>query len=167
MLLNDIRARIRDPIVQAMAHMRSNQYKDFPGEGYVVCRVKRRFCPRHGFDVDYLEIKQGRSTVTERRQHQYKMHCIGIDFIWLYKFQTEQSKLVGESIYCPCYGCLYSERLMHLTLRALGADRSPSLCSCNVRHTEFKDYEAAGGIDGIVDIIQFWRGALGERDLEL
>jgi len=49
----------------------------------------------------------------------------------------------------------------------LGADLSPSLCPCNVRHTEFKDYEAAGGIDGIVDIIQFWRGALGERDLEL
>ncbi|KAJ7848218.1 hypothetical protein B0H13DRAFT_1906859 [Mycena leptocephala] len=55
------------------------------------------------------------------------------------------------------------ERLVHSTLRARGAAIAPYPCpGCGVKHREFYLDAAAGGIDGVCEVIEFWLGALGQ-----
>ncbi|KAJ7860934.1 hypothetical protein B0H13DRAFT_1900702 [Mycena leptocephala] len=56
-----------------------------------------------------------------------------------------------------------TKRLVHLTLRARGAAIVPYECpGCGVKHREFYLDSAAGGIDGVCEIVEFWLGALGQ-----
>ncbi|KAJ7447688.1 hypothetical protein FB451DRAFT_1411783 [Mycena latifolia] len=139
-----------DPIEQALAHIQSRRYKDFSAELYTVFRVTRVFCEDLGLEVDRLEIKAGYAIDTIRRQFQYHDSCRGVEFIWCYKYRCDEIKLL--------------ERLVHLSLRAHGAALAPRLCpGCNVRHREFFLDLAAGGIEGLCGIIEFWLGALGQQ----
>ncbi|KAJ7447691.1 hypothetical protein FB451DRAFT_1567493 [Mycena latifolia] len=142
--------RIPDPIEQVLAHIQSRRYKDFSVELYTVFRVTRVFCEDLGLEVDHLEIKAGYAIDTIRRQFQYHDSCRGVEFIWCYKYRCDEIKLL--------------ERLVHLSLRAHGAALAPRLCpGCNVRHREFFLDLAAGGIEGLCGIIEFWLGALGQQ----
>ncbi|KAJ7235747.1 hypothetical protein B0H12DRAFT_1238695 [Mycena haematopus] len=141
--------RIQNPIDQALAHFADPRYKDFRGDLYIVCRVIRIFDPTLQMYVDALEIKSGFSGNTSRRQFNYRDTCIDVDFIWFYRYK------------CNCVKLL--ERLVHLTLRALGAGIQTYACpGCGVNHREFYSYSAAGGVDGLCAIIEFWLEALGQ-----
>ncbi|KAJ7024520.1 hypothetical protein C8F04DRAFT_1192333 [Mycena alexandri] len=142
-------SRIRDPIDQCLAHFAAPRYKDFRAELYTVFRVSRVFDEELQIDVDALDIKSGYSIDTARRQLQYRDRCRGVRFIWCYKYTCDQVKLL--------------ERLVHLTLRAQGATIRLYPCpGCGVRHREFFLNSAAGGLDGLCDIIEFWLGVLGQ-----
>ncbi|KAJ7437036.1 hypothetical protein FB451DRAFT_1452245 [Mycena latifolia] len=144
------RTRIPDPIEQALAHIQSRRYKDFSAELYTVFRVTRIFCADLGLEVDRLEIKAGYAINTIRRQFQYHDNCHGVEFIWCYKYRCDEIKLL--------------EHLVHLSLRTCGAALAPRLCpGCNVWHREFFLDLAAGGIEGLCGIIEFWLGALGQQ----
>ncbi|KAJ6545753.1 hypothetical protein B0H19DRAFT_1076013 [Mycena capillaripes] len=142
--------RIRDPMDQALAHIAHPCYKDFRGDLYTVCRVVRVFDHQLQMWVDVLDVKSGFSLDTVRRQFDYRDTCHDVDFIWFYKYKSDTVKLL--------------ERLVHLTLRALGAAIAPYPCpGCGVKHREFYLYSAAGGVEGLCSIIEFWLGALGQR----
>ncbi|KAJ7658464.1 hypothetical protein B0H17DRAFT_1213210 [Mycena rosella] len=143
------RTRIPDSIDQALAHLAKPLYKDFHAELYTVFRVTRIFNNDLQREVDRLEIKAGYSIDTARRQLEYNDNCDGVEFIWMYKYRCASIKLL--------------EKLVHLTLRARGAALVPRPCpGCGVRHREFFLVSAAGGIDGLCVIIEFWLGALGQ-----
>ncbi|KAJ7231705.1 hypothetical protein B0H12DRAFT_1239888 [Mycena haematopus] len=141
--------RIRDPLDQALAHVVQPRYKDFSGDLYIVCRIVRVFDVNLQIFVDGLEIKAGLSKNAERRQFDYRGICRGVEFIWFYKYKSNNIKLL--------------ERIVHLTLRALGATIATYPCpGCGVHHREFYSYSGAGGIEGLCRIIEFWLGALGQ-----
>jgi hypothetical protein len=74
-------------------------------------------------------------------------------------------KLLGIFFFSSTYVFLTKtvERLVHLTLRARGAAIVPYPCpGCGVKHREFYLDAAAGGIDGVCEVIEFWLGALGQ-----
>ncbi|KAJ7816882.1 hypothetical protein B0H13DRAFT_2380118 [Mycena leptocephala] len=87
--------RIRDPIEQCLAHVATPRHKDHGGELYTLFRV---------VGVDKLEVKSGYSIDTVRRQFEYRDNCVGVEFMWCYKYTCDNVKLL--------------ERLVHLTLRA-------------------------------------------------
>ncbi|KAJ7752233.1 hypothetical protein DFH07DRAFT_960669 [Mycena maculata] len=98
-----------------------------------------------------LDIKVGIAKDTSARQADYNEYCDPVEFLWLVKWKCRRPKLL--------------ERLVHLTFRALGADLPTDLrtcAGCGVCHREFFAYEAVGGIDGVLRIVEFWLGALGE-----
>ncbi|KAJ7868428.1 hypothetical protein B0H13DRAFT_2558739 [Mycena leptocephala] len=141
--------RIRDPIEQCLAHIATPRHKDHGGELYTVFRIERVFCERLQLEIDKLEVKTGYSIDTLRRQFEYRENCTGVEFIWCYKYTCDNVKLL--------------ERLVHLTLRARGAAIAPYPCpGCGVKHREFYLDAAAGGIDGVCEVIEFWLGALGQ-----
>ncbi|KAJ6559587.1 hypothetical protein B0H19DRAFT_1260298 [Mycena capillaripes] len=143
-------SRIRDPIDQALAHIAHPCYKDFRGDLYTVCRVVRVFDHELQMWVGAFDIKSGFSIDAVRRQFDYRDTCHDIEFIWFYKYKSDTVKLL--------------EPLVHLTLRALGATIASYPCpGCGVRHREFYSYSAAGGIEGLCSIIEFWLGAMGQR----
>ncbi|KAJ7228135.1 hypothetical protein B0H12DRAFT_1240341 [Mycena haematopus] len=143
-------ARISDKNDQIAAYLRAIDrdeeiYDDQPGEVYSVCRLR---------DEDggmLLDIKVGIAQDTSVRQADYNEYCDPVEFSWLVKWKCKRPKLL--------------ERLVHLTFHALGAGLPLDLrtcAGCGVRHREFFAYEAVGGIDGVLRIVEFWLGALGE-----
>ncbi|KAJ7855247.1 hypothetical protein B0H13DRAFT_2357985 [Mycena leptocephala] len=131
---------IRDPIEQCPVHVAIPRHKDHGGRLYTLFRV---------IGVDKLEVKSGYSIDTVHRQFEYRDNCVGVEFIWCYKYTCDNVKLL--------------ERLVHLTLRACGAAIVPYECpGCGVKHREFHLDSAAGGIDGVCEMVEFWLGALGQ-----
>ncbi|KAJ7203735.1 hypothetical protein B0H12DRAFT_1243723 [Mycena haematopus] len=144
------RTRIRDPVDQALAHFSHPRYKDLGGDLYIVCRRVRVVAPDLQIVYDDFEIKAGISTDVGRRQCEYRDVCRDVEFVWFYKYHSDTVKLL--------------ERLVHLSLRALGAAIPPYPCpGCGVRHREFFDAAAAGGIAGVCAIVEFWLEVLGQR----
>ncbi|KAJ7723267.1 hypothetical protein B0H16DRAFT_1472967 [Mycena metata] len=142
--------RIPNEIDQCIALLDTCRYKDFRGELYTVFRVTRVFDHTLQMEVDALDIKSGYSIDTARRQLQYRDKCVGVGFIWCYKYTCDQVKLL--------------ERLVHLTLRSQGAAIPSYPCpGCGVRHREFYLDSAAGGLDGLCGIIEFWLEVLGQQ----
>ncbi|KAJ7602173.1 hypothetical protein DFH06DRAFT_1351602 [Mycena polygramma] len=143
------RSRIVDPIDQCLAHIRTPRYKDHPGKLYTVFRKMRVYDSDLRLMVDALEMKTGYAVDIVRRQEQYHDLCDPVDFIWLYEYDCDSVKLI--------------ERLVHLTLRARGGTIKPYPCpGCGTRHREFFLESAAGGVDGMCAIIEFWLGAMGQ-----
>ncbi|KAJ7250447.1 hypothetical protein B0H12DRAFT_1072053 [Mycena haematopus] len=141
--------RIRDPLDQALAHVAHPRYKDFAGDLYIVCRIVRVFDVNLQIFVDGLEIKAGFTKNAKRRQFDYRDICRGVEFIWFCMYRSDSVKLL--------------ERVVHLTLRALGATIATHPCpGCGVHHREFYSYPGAGGIEGLCGIIEFWLRALGQ-----
>ncbi|KAJ7692374.1 hypothetical protein B0H17DRAFT_1133108 [Mycena rosella] len=121
-----------------LAYLERPLYKDFPGELYTVFGVVRVFDDDLQCNIDRLEIKAGYSTDTARCQLQYRASGR-----WSSNGTTKH--------------------LVHLTLRECGAALPPRPCpGCGVRHREFFSMSAAGGIEGLCGIIEFWSGTLGE-----
>ncbi|KAJ7023941.1 hypothetical protein C8F04DRAFT_1192909 [Mycena alexandri] len=142
-------SRIPDPLDQCMAHLKKSNYNDFRGELYTVFRVLRVFDHEFQMDVDVLDIKSGYSLDSRHRQLDYRDTCRGVKFLWMYKYTSDNIK--------------HLERLVHLSLRALGAQIPTFPCpGCGVKHREFYSVGAAGGIDGLCAIIEFWLEVLGQ-----
>ncbi|KAJ7740750.1 hypothetical protein DFH07DRAFT_965291 [Mycena maculata] len=143
-------ARISDKNGQLAAYLRTIDrceavYDNQPGEAYSVCRL------RDEAGGTLLDIKVGIAKDISARQADYNEYCDPVEFLWLVKWKCQRPKLL--------------ERLVHLTFRALGADlpTDPRTCAgCGVCHREFFAYEAVGGIDGVLRIVEFWLGMLGE-----
>jgi hypothetical protein len=65
----------------------------------------------------------------------------------------------------PVTGLL--ERLTHLTLRAMGAQRVPYPCyGCTVRHREHSS-EAKGRLEVVAGIIEYWMRQIGEDPIRV
>ncbi|KAJ7673334.1 hypothetical protein DFH06DRAFT_1124054 [Mycena polygramma] len=142
-------SRITDPIDQCLAHIRTPRYKDHAGKLYTVFRKIRVYDHDLRMMVDALEMKTGYAVDLVRRQEQYHDLCDPVDFIWMYEYDCNSAKPI--------------ERLVHLTLRALGGTIKPYPCpGCGTRHREFFLESAAGGVDGMCAIIEFWLGAMGQ-----
>ncbi|KAJ7441857.1 hypothetical protein FB451DRAFT_1190800 [Mycena latifolia] len=106
-----------------------------------------------GEEIDALDAKVGYAVDVEARREGHEQQCVGVERAWAYYYPTRYPKL------------LEPERLVHLTLKALGAHRTPRPCAgyfCNVRHWEFFPEGAAGGLEGIAAIIEAWLRRLGE-----
>ncbi|KAJ7441862.1 hypothetical protein FB451DRAFT_1414411 [Mycena latifolia] len=104
-----------------------------------------------GEEVDALDAKVGYVVDVEARREGHEQQCVGVERAWAYYYPTRYPKLL--------------ERLVHLTLKVLGAHWTPRPCTgyfCNVRHREFFLEGAAGGLEGIVAIIEAWLRRLGE-----
>ncbi|KAJ6535038.1 hypothetical protein B0H19DRAFT_1271698 [Mycena capillaripes] len=135
---------------QALAHIDHPCYREIAGDVYVVCRVVRIFDDQLGIWVNALDVKSGRAIDVTNRQCDYCDKCRGVEFIWFWRYTSTTVKLL--------------ERLVHLTLRDRGAALAPYPCpGCGVKHQEFYSYEAAGGVEGVCEIIEFWLGALRQR----
>ncbi|KAJ7182176.1 hypothetical protein B0H12DRAFT_1246855 [Mycena haematopus] len=136
--------RIRDKNNQIAAYLHTIDrgeavYNDQPGEVYSVCRR------RDEEGETLLDIKVGIAKDTSVRQADYNEYCDPVEFSWLVKWKCKRLKLL--------------ERLVHLTFHALGAGLPLDLrtcAGCGVRHREFFAYEAVGGIDGVLRIVEFW-----------
>ncbi|KAJ7490885.1 hypothetical protein FB451DRAFT_1166207 [Mycena latifolia] len=106
-----------------------------------------------GEEIDALDAKVGYAVDVEARREGHEQQCVGVERAWAYYYPTRYPKL------------LEPERLVQLTLKALGAHRTPRPCTgyfCNVRHWEFFAEGAAGGLEGIAAIIKGWIRRLGE-----
>ncbi|KAJ7488487.1 hypothetical protein B0H11DRAFT_2230020 [Mycena galericulata] len=81
-------------------------------------------------EIDYINLKFGRTGDIERRRGEYERDCKGEEIVWGYYYHTKHVKLL--------------ERLVHLSLEAAGAKRKPYPCSgCGKRHREHFSEEAA------------------------
>ncbi|KAJ7437030.1 hypothetical protein FB451DRAFT_1452237 [Mycena latifolia] len=110
---------------------------------------QRNFTPSSALPASSAKTL-GSKSPRDKGGFQYHDNCRGIEFIWCYKYRCDEIKLL--------------ERLVHLSLRTRGAALAPRLCpGCNVRHREFFLDSAAGGIDGLCGIIEFWLGTLGQQ----
>ncbi|KAJ7615725.1 hypothetical protein DFH06DRAFT_1145765 [Mycena polygramma] len=163
-------SRICDPVDQCLAHIATPRYKEHWGKVYTVLRKTRAFDSGLCIWVDVLEMKTGYAVDVQNRQEQYRDVCKGVEFIWLYEYECDCVKLLGKSpiLFHISANESIGERLVHLTLRARGGTIKPYPCpGCGVKHREFYLYSAAGGIDGICEVIEFWLGALGQPILRL
>ncbi|KAF8126661.1 hypothetical protein K438DRAFT_2001271 [Mycena galopus ATCC 62051] len=120
-------------------------YQEKAGEVYGVYRIRY-----DGGDIIF-DPKMGRASDTTKRQGDYRRKCAPVEFVWVAKYR------------CACPKAI--ERLVHLTLRIQGADllHNAQLCTgCAVHHREFSSFNEAGGIVGVLEIAEFWLGALGQ-----
>ncbi|KAJ7071810.1 hypothetical protein B0H15DRAFT_957544 [Mycena belliarum] len=105
--------------------------KEGPGDVYfcvrfppsLVAAVNAGRLPVTALNAADLEIKGGSARDVNRRIPQYTV-C-----------QETQPLLFWA--YCSVPYCRLTERLLHLKLKALGADLVPEPCGCNVKHREF------------------------------
>ncbi|KAJ7163648.1 hypothetical protein C8R46DRAFT_1036413 [Mycena filopes] len=68
---------------------------------------------------------------------------------------------LGEYDDSPVGACFL--RLVHLSLRHLGAKLRPYRCyGCDTRHREYYDFIRAGGFAGVEKIIRYWLWRMGE-----
>ncbi|KAJ7503606.1 hypothetical protein B0H11DRAFT_2222232 [Mycena galericulata] len=151
-LMSQLR-NIRDPFDAAEATFNLRLYKPtVPGKVYVHARANKEVLAGLAFipadeDVDHVDLKHGRTNDIDRRRGEYARKCKGEEIIWCYYYETQHTKLL--------------ERLVHLSLRH--AKRHPYAChGCGVKHCEHFAEEAAGGLEGIAEIIEYWLRRLGE-----
>ncbi|KAJ7490891.1 hypothetical protein FB451DRAFT_1389646 [Mycena latifolia] len=104
-----------------------------------------------GEEIDALDAKVGYAVDVEAQREGHEQQCVGVERAWAYYYPTRYPKLL--------------ERLVHLTLKVLGAHRTPRLCAgyfYKVRHHEFFAEGAVGGLEGIAAIIKGWIRRLRE-----
>ncbi|KAJ7445563.1 hypothetical protein B0H11DRAFT_1930557 [Mycena galericulata] len=143
-----------DPMDAAEAYFNLRPYLEKPGLVYVHMRRNAAMfgsIPTRpaGEEVDWVDVKPGRATDLAARRESYADKCVGVELAWQYCYETKYSVLL--------------ERLVHLTLTARGAKRQPEECEgCGVWHREYFGEGAAGGLDGVAGIIEYWMRRLGE-----
>ena len=115
-------------------------------------------------DVDFVSLKLGRAVDIERRRTQYARECKGEEIVWAFYYKTQHCKLLGAFLPARRFsGSLNAEALVHRSLKALNAMREPTPCAgCAVRHREYAAEMAAGGLEGMAGIVEYWMERLGE-----
>ena len=89
----------------------------------------------------------------------------------LYGLLATSARIPNVSVSCivPCPARvphINPERLVHLTLRAMGAEvprRQRKCVGCCVRHREFYLLLKVGGTAGLLRIVEFWLALTGEK----
>ncbi|KAJ7445571.1 hypothetical protein B0H11DRAFT_1930566 [Mycena galericulata] len=148
-----------DPMDAAEAYFNLRPYLEKPGLVYVHMRRNAAMfgsIPTRpaGEEVDWVDVKPGRATDLAARRESYADKCVGVELAWQYCYETKYSVLL--------------ERLVHLTLTARGAKRQPEECEgCGVWHREYFGEGAAGGLDGVAGIIEYWMRRLGEVPVQV
>ncbi|KAJ7766539.1 hypothetical protein DFH07DRAFT_769801 [Mycena maculata] len=137
-----------DPIGAAESYLAIQPYIPKPGWVYVQARVNWTFffnIPTFppGQDVCYIDFKIGECANVPARREGYERECVGEEILWAFCYPTTDCRLL--------------ERLVHNTLRARGAKRTPYPCyGCGVRHREHYGERASGGFCGVRQIIEYW-----------
>ncbi|KAJ7901520.1 hypothetical protein B0H13DRAFT_2336006 [Mycena leptocephala] len=162
-LLDDVRKRImarlcrlavREPLEAAEAYLNIRPHKERPGIVYTHLRPNWEALDNAADipddeELDWVDVKVGEAGDLAVRREYYERDCVDEPILWAYYYQTSYPKLI--------------ERLTHLTLRAMGAQRVPYPChGCAVRHREHSS-EAKGGLEVVVGIIEYWMRRIGEE----
>ncbi|KAJ7203739.1 hypothetical protein GGX14DRAFT_461049 [Mycena pura] len=152
-------SRTREPSAQIAAHLQcfilgQPVYKERKGSAY---------CVRSG-----ARGKVGITVDVPKRQANYAQVCAPVVFEWIARYECENPKRISELYHS--WSSIYLERLVHLTLRAMGAEvpRCQRKCvGCGVGHREFYLLLKVGGTAGLLRIIEFWLALTGEKWLKL
>ncbi|KAJ7117274.1 hypothetical protein C8R43DRAFT_1154565 [Mycena crocata] len=158
-----------DPMEQALALLAlGDPYdNDGPGELYLKVRVASGFLPQflaspfvpqfiagtlptHILQTpDVFQVKVGHTDCISRRRSQY------------YVCDKDHHPIYWHG-YCSVPKRKLAERLVHLSLIALGARVARYPCpGCTKRHREFFSLAAAGGLQSVEEVVKFWVEALG------
>ncbi|KAJ7475534.1 hypothetical protein B0H11DRAFT_2235242 [Mycena galericulata] len=158
-LMRQIR-NIRDRSTAAEATYNLRLYKpEGPGKIYVHLRGNKQVLDvlavlPAGQPVDHVDLKLGRTDDIERRRGEYTQDCEGEEIVWCFYYETQHAKLL--------------ERLTHLTLEYMGAKCKPYPCrGCGVKHCEHFAEMAAGGLEGVAGVIEYWLRRLGENPVRV
>ncbi|KAJ7195594.1 hypothetical protein B0H12DRAFT_1082171 [Mycena haematopus] len=142
------------PDAAAEALFNVQPYLDFPGKIYVHLKPDDATLaviaalPANE-EVDYLSVKVGRSIDVDRRRKEYARKCEGEQLCWAFYYETAKCKLL--------------EGLVHRSLAALGAARAPTPCGgCEIKHREYAAEQAAGGLEGVAGLVEYWMRRMGE-----
>ncbi|KAJ7702573.1 hypothetical protein B0H16DRAFT_1831905 [Mycena metata] len=127
------------------------------GSLYITSRVDKRI--QNAYDagqisletyLDHLEVKVGHSYNVEKRRHQYKNCARQQVLIWHYHFAADRRIL--------------AERLIHLALDAIGAERAIRPCpGCKTSHVEYYKFRSVGSFERLNHIITSVLKHLGQR----
>ncbi|KAJ7752225.1 hypothetical protein DFH07DRAFT_960661 [Mycena maculata] len=147
--------KIRDPMQRAEATFNLQLFDDdIPGFVYTNYRANHQILEGLATapadeEVDWVDLKSGRTNDIERRRGEYTRDCKGEEIAWGYCYPTNRPKLL--------------EALIHLNVRARLAKREPYPChGCGKRHCEHSSWERIGGLEGMAEIIEYWLGRLEE-----
>ncbi|KAJ6491073.1 hypothetical protein C8R45DRAFT_928895 [Mycena sanguinolenta] len=134
-------------------------YADFPGKVYVHLKIDNATLAGIATlpadeDVDFVSLKLGRAVDIERRRTQYARECKGQEIVWAFYYETQHCKLLAAHF--------NAEALIHRSLKALNAMRAPTPCAgCAVKHREYAAEMAAGSLEGVAAIVEYWMERLG------
>ncbi|KAJ7020671.1 hypothetical protein C8F04DRAFT_1196420 [Mycena alexandri] len=98
--------------------------------------------------LSLFQIKVGHTCNFRRRRRQYNRCGRRFIIIWISHFSTPRRMLL--------------ECLVHANIRLRGALPIRVICGCGVRHREYVDCAAAGGIAAVEQDIVWWKGLFGE-----
>ncbi|KAJ7857395.1 hypothetical protein B0H13DRAFT_1902260 [Mycena leptocephala] len=148
------RLAVREPLEAAEAYLNIRPHKERPGVVYTHLRPNWEVLDNAADipddeELDWVDVKVGEAGDLAVRREYYERDCVDEPILWAYYYQTSYPKLI--------------ERLTHLTLRAMGAQRVPYPChGCAVRHREHSS-EAKGGLEVVAGIIEYWMRRIGEE----
>jgi hypothetical protein len=123
-------------------------------------------------ELDWVDLKVGEAHDLDVRREYYELDCVDEPIVWAYCYQTSHAKLIGRCFVVSNFWtddrCTASERLTHLTLRAMGAQRIPYSChGCGVRHREHFSEAKSGGLEVVAAIIEYWMRRIGEDPVRI
>ncbi|KAJ7867169.1 hypothetical protein B0H13DRAFT_1897690 [Mycena leptocephala] len=156
--LRSCRLAVREPLEAAEAYLNIRPHKERPGVVYTHLRPNWEVLDNAADipddeELDWLDVKVGEAGDLDVRREYYERDCVDEPILWAYYYQTSNPKLI--------------ERLTHLTLRAMGAQRVPYPCyGCAVRHREHSS-EAKGGLEVVAGIIEYWMRRIGEDPIRV
>ncbi|KAJ7907165.1 hypothetical protein B0H13DRAFT_1879880 [Mycena leptocephala] len=150
------RLAAREPLEAAEAYLNLRPYKERADAGFAYVHLRANWevldnaadVP-DGEELDWVDLKVGEAGDMDVRRDYYERDCEDEPILWAYCYQTSYPKLI--------------ERLTHLTLRAMGAQRVPYPChGCAVRHREHFSEAKSGGLEIVAVIIEYWMRRIGE-----
>ncbi|KAJ7772341.1 hypothetical protein B0H16DRAFT_1451420 [Mycena metata] len=152
---------VPDPFTRVHVVLARHAYKR-EGEGnlYVTARIDEKIqqdyeaerIPLETF-LDQLEVKLGHTKAMKARQRQYKKCAKKQHLIWHHYYRADRRML--------------AERMIQLTLDALGAQRAIRACpGCGVRHREYYSFRSIGSYERLHRIIVSCLEALGQKKIE-
>lgn len=107
--------------------------------------------------VAEMEVKAGHTNDLERRMREYRECMPEYTFLWHCAYATAQRMLLGSvSRFLIFALTTISERLVHLSLRELGAQLKRYPCACGTEHQEYYSFTAAGGLEGLEGVVRNW-----------
>ncbi|KAJ7867170.1 hypothetical protein B0H13DRAFT_1897691 [Mycena leptocephala] len=155
------RLAAREPLEAAEAYLNLRPYKERADAGFVYTHLRPNWevldnaadAPDDE-ELDWVDVKVGEAGDMDVRRDYYERDCEDEPILWAYCYQTSYPKLI--------------ERLTHLTLRAMGAQRVPYPCrGCAVRHREHFSEAKSGGLEIVAAIIEYWMRRIGEDPVRI
>ncbi|KAJ7018619.1 hypothetical protein C8F04DRAFT_1243132 [Mycena alexandri] len=154
-------SQLTDPFDRVLVALARRRYKrEGKGGLYVKARVDEGIQVAYDAGqisletyLDHLEVKMGHSYDVEIRRCQYKKCAKQQVLIWHYFFAADRRML--------------AERLVHLALDAIGAERGIRPCpGCKTRHVEYYKFRSIGSFERLNRIITSVLEHLGQTELK-